>query len=389
MNETSENLLQRAIEIWQTPMCRASLDGAIIEVNSAWSRFLGWSESELRSENFFELVHPDDLDRTRERVAHGKARAIPSVFENRYRHKDGTYRSLTWTAVADSSQLYACGRDVMAHKDAETALGRAEDTLRHLQKVDAISQLSSEIAHDFNNSLQNVVASLEIARRLISAGRTGETDRFMASAIDAVRTAAAVNQRVLGLSRRRPRAPKVLRLNELITGMEDLLRRALPRSIKLEVKLPPDLWQTFCDADEAETALLNLILNARDAITGDGLIAIETSNVHRDPLATASAVKMAQREMPQDQVTQNELAPLAFVCVEVTDSGTGMGGDGAERAFDAFYSTKAPGRGLGLGLTVVDEFARRYGGCATIKSEIGGGTCVGFYLPRHRDESSG
>jgi signal transduction histidine kinase len=266
--------------------------------------------------------------------------------------------------------------------DAETSLGRVEETLRHLQKVDAISQLSGAIAHDFNNSLQNVVASLELARKLISAGRTGETDRFITMAIDAARTAAALNQRVLGLSRRRPLAPKVLRLNELITGMEDLLRRALPRSIKLEVTLPPDLWQTFCDGNEAETALLNLTLNARDAITGDGLIAIEATNVPREPLETASLAKMAQREMTEDQVTQNEVARLAYVCVAVTDSGTGMGRDVAERAFDAFFTTKAPGQGLGLGLTMVDKFARRSGGRATINSEIGGGTCVAFYLPR-------
>ena len=367
MNEPSENRLGRAVELARALMCRASLDGTIIAVNSAWSRLLGWNETDLIGKDFFELAHPDDRDRMHEQVERGKAEGMPSAFENRCRRKDGAYLQVVWTTDADSNHLYASGTDISAEKDAIDALRRAEGSLRHLQKADAIAQLSGGIAHDFNNSLQNIVASLELVRTLIGAGRTGETERFITSAVGAARNAAALNQRVAGLSRRQPNAPKPLSINELIQGMEDLLRRSLPRAITLDLKLGADVWPTLCDGSEAESALLDLILNARDAMPGDGTMTIETRNLEQHGAASPPGV-----------------APGQYVRVAVTDSGKGMSGEVAKRAFDAFFTTKDPGRGLGLGLTMVAEFARRNGGGAAIQSEPGRGTSVTLYLPRHQ-----
>jgi len=166
----------------------------------------------------------------------------------------------------------------MNEKDAVEALRRAQEALRHLQKVDSIAQLSGGIAHDLNNALQNIVASLELVRTLNRAGRSGETERFIATAVNAARGAAGLNQRVVSFSRRQPYTPRLVSMNELILGMEDLMRRSLPRSIQLELKLSADAWQTFCDANQAESALLNLILNARDAMPDEGTLTIETSN---------------------------------------------------------------------------------------------------------------
>lgn len=373
MDETSENRLRRAVELSQALMCRASLEGAIMEVNSAWSRLLGWSETELIGKDFLELVHPDDLDKTREQLELGKAGTTPRDFENRYRHKDGSYRSVAWTAVTDASHLYANGCDITAQKDAIEALRRTQETLRHLQNAYAIGQLSGEIAHGFNNSLQNIVASLELVRALIGGGRSGETERFITTAVGAARDAAALNQKVQGLSRRQPQALRLLSINELITGMEDLLRHALPRSIKLDLKLPAGVWPTLCDGNEAESALLNLILNARDALPVDGTITIETSNVDWERIGTSRP---------------GDMAPGQYACIAVTDSGTGMGREVVAHAFDAFFTTKAPGLGLGLGLTMVDEFSRQNGGGVTIQSEIGRGTSVKLYLPRHKNGPS-
>jgi signal transduction histidine kinase len=214
------------------------------------------------------------------------------------------------------------------------------------------------------------MAALELVRKLIEAGRGAETGRFIASALASAHGAAALNHRLVQFSRRQPLEPKPLAINELITGMEELLRRSLPNSIRLDLDLAADLWEARCDAGEAETALLNLALNARDAMPDGGVLKIQTGNVDANKNKVYPAV----------------MAPGQYVYVTVTDSGTGMTPEVTRHAFDAFFTTKTTKMAIGLGLTMVRRFARENGGDAEIESESGRGTLVTFYLPRYRPE---
>jgi signal transduction histidine kinase len=253
------------------------------------------------------------------------------------------------------------------HVAAET-LSALQEAVCHLQKMDAIGQLTRGIVHDSNNSLQSIVASLELIRKLIAAGRSAETERFIASAMAAAQRASTLNQNLLGLVRRQPPDPKPLLFNELISGMADMLRRSLGHSIKLELALAADLWETCCDRSQAENMVVNLVLNARDAMPGGGTITIQTSN------EDGAGEGIDQRA---------SLNPGQYVCIAVADSGAGMSQEVIERAFDASFTTKHASQNMGLGLTMVRRFARQNEGDATIFSEVGRGTTVRLHLPRH------
>jgi len=334
---------------------------------------LGWNDSELRTRSIFDLVHPADLERTREQTAHATGSETASAFINRIRHKDGSFRRISWLFTAQGKYLYAAGLDVTDDKDGLPALCESQRSVSQLHKTDAIVQLMVSLAHDLNNSLQNVMAALELVRKLIEAGRTPETARFIASAMASAHGAADVNRRLVQISRHQPLDPKPLAINDLITGMEDMLRRSLPNSISLELDLSADLWEARCDAGEAEIALLDLTRNARDAMPDGGVLKIETGNAEVESTGT---------------VDRTTMAPGQYVWVAVRDSGIGMMPEVIQHAFDAFFTTKAKKMGIGLGLTMVRRFARRNGGDAKIESEVGRGTLVTFYLPRYRPESA-
>jgi len=258
-----------------------------------------------------------------------------------------------------------------AEKDALPALCESPRSVGQLHKMDAIVQLMVSLAHDLNNSLQNVMAALELVRKLIETGRAPEAERFIASAMASARGAAGLNQRLVQFSRRQPLDPKPLAINDLIAGMEEILRRSLPKSVRLDLNLAADLWEAHCDAGEAETALFDLAQNARDAMPDGGVLKIQTANIDMKPDETIYPAIMA---------------PGQYVGVAVSDSGTGMGPEVTEHAFDAFFTNKAKKMGIGLGLTMVRRFARQNGGDAKIESELARGTLVTFYLPRYRPQ---
>ena len=255
-------------------------------------------------------------------------------------------------------------------RDALEALGETHETLRQLQKSESISQLSRGIGHEFNNLMQGIVGSLELVRKLLASGRGEETGKFIDRAINSAQRASALNERLLTFSRRQPPAPQALSMNELIVGMGDILRSSLTHSSKLDLNLSEDLWLTRCDANQAEGAVLNLVLNARDAMPGGGTVTIQTRNL----------------EVESAEATQPDIAPGSYVCVTVKDTGAGMTPEIAEHAFDPFFTTKAAGHGAGLGLTMARRFARTSGGGARIVSETGRGTSVALYLPRYQTQ---
>ncbi|WP_458093636.1 PAS domain-containing protein [Roseomonas sp. WA12] len=352
-------------------MLVARLDGGIVAVNPAWTTVLGWDEAELVGRPVFDLIHPED-----QAGAHGRLAALnrgEALFrsEDRYRCKDGTWRWISWSANVAEGMISAVGRDVTEEKERNEALRQAEEALRQSQKMEAVGQLTGGIAHDFNNLLTGIVGSLELLRARVAQGRTEQVERYVAAAQGAADRAAALTHRLLAFSRRQTLDPRPTQPNRLIQGMEELIRRTMGPSIEVETVLAVGLWPTLCDPHQLENAILNLAINARDAMPGGGRLTIETVNSWVDERAAR------ERDMAAGQ----------YVTICVTDTGTGMPPDVIARAFDPFFTTKPIGQGTGLGLSMIYGFARQSGGHVRIYSEVGEGTTMRLYLPRHWGEA--
>lgn len=244
---------------------------------------------------------------------------------------------------------------------------QAQAQLRQLQKTEAIGQLTGGIAHDFNNMLAVVIGSLDMARRRLEQGKPEQVLRSIDNAGEGAKRAALLTARLLAFSRQQPLSPKALDANELVTGMIEMLRRTLGEHMMVETDLAKNLWPTFADAGQLENAVLNLAINARDAMPGGGKLTIETSNAHLDERYALAHV---------------EVTAGSYVLISVSDSGTGMTPEVIGRAFDPFYTTKEVGRGTGLGLSQVFGFIKQSGGHVKIYSEVGHGTTMKLYLPR-------
>jgi nitrogen-specific signal transduction histidine kinase/CheY-like chemotaxis protein len=242
----------------------------------------------------------------------------------------------------------------------------AENTLRQAQKMEAIGQLTGGIAHDFNNMLAIILGSLEIALRRLVKG-DAPIEKHLLTAQEGGRRAAALTQRLLAFSRQQPLQPQSIDGNKLVSEMSELLRRSLGEMIKLETVLAGGLWRTSIDGNQLESAILNLAVNARDAMSAGGKLTIETANAHLDDkYAAGHAVPAGQ-----------------YVLIAVTDTGAGMTRDVMEKAFDPFFTTKKGGDGTGLGLSQVYGFVKQSRGHVKIYSEVGQGTTVKIYLPRY------
>ncbi len=344
-------------------MMVSNLDSKILSVNPAWTSVLGWREDELIGRSFFDFLHPDDIAHTkaeRQKLKHGQ---MILKFENRYRTKDGGAVWLSWRAVPDGDIIHSVARDVTAEREQAEALQAAEAALRHAQKMEAVGQLTGGIAHDFNNLLQGVLGALELVQKRLDQGRADEVIQYVGQARHSAERASALTHRLLAFSRRQALAPKPVHANALVLAMEPLLSRTVGESIRLEFDLAADLWSTLCDPHQLDSAILNLAINARDAMPDGGTLTIRSHNVTGGPAGDT-------------------------VCLAVTDTGTGMPPDVIERAFDPFYTTKPIGQGTGLGLSMVYGFIRQSGGQVSIASKLGCGTTVTLLLPRHIGEEA-
>jgi PAS domain S-box-containing protein len=345
-------------------MMVSNRNGTILSVNPAWTTLLGWREDELVGSRFFDFVHPQDLEMTRQERAKLEQGKMVHHFENRYRTKDGGAVWLSWKAVPDGEIIHSVARDVTAEREQAGALQAAEEALRHAQKMEAVGQLTGGIAHDFNNLLQGIMGSLDLVQKRIAEGRPDGLAEYAAHARASAERAGALTHRLLAFSRRQPLDPKPVAANPLIEAMAPLLRRTLGEMIVLDFQPGPDLWPTLCDPHQLDSAILNLAINARDAMPGGGTLTISSFN------------------LPPESAT-GDLAGGDFVCIRVTDTGIGMSPDVMERAFDPFYTTKPIGQGTGLGLSMVYGFMRQSGGHAKIASAVGQGTTISLFLPRH------
>jgi len=249
--------------------------------------------------------------------------------------------------------------------DEITERMKTEEQLRQSQKMEAVGQLTGGIAHDFNNMLAVIIGGLNLAKRRLSMGE-GDIDRFIDGAVDGANRAATLTQRLLAFSRQQPLAPEVIDLNKMVGGMSDLLDRSLGELIQLEAVLAAGLWRAKADAAQLESTILNLAVNARDAMPKGGKLTIETGNSFID----------------EKYARDYALTPGQYVLIAVTDNGLGMSSDVLGKAFDPFFTTKEVGKGTGLGLSQVYGFVRQSGGHVKIYSEVGVGTTVKVYLPR-------
>ncbi|MFC0387856.1 ATP-binding protein [Muricoccus vinaceus] len=286
--------------------------------------------------------------------------------EDQLRHVNETLEERVSLRTAELKQAHDAVMAEVAQRE------RMEDQLRQSQKMEAVGQLTGGLAHDFNNLLTGITGSLELLQRRVQQGRTGELQRFVTTAQQSASRAAALTHRLLAFSRRQTLDPKPTDVARLTAGLSDLISRTVGPAVEIVTNSAPNLWATLVDPNQLENALLNLCINARDAMPDGGRILIEADNL---------VLNVRQAE-------PRGLPPGQYVSFGVTDTGTGMPPGVVERAFDPFFTTKPIGQGTGLGLSMIYGFVRQSGGQVRIHSEVGRGTTVRLYLPRHLTDAA-
>jgi len=289
---------------------------------------------------------------------------------NEGRNKEEQLRLMLQETVATRTQELTEANDRLKAEAEER--GRVEEALRQSLKMEAVGQLTGGLAHDFNNLLAGISGSLQLMNMRVSQGRTAEIGRYVGAAMTSVERAAALTHRLLAFSRRQTLDPKPTVVNSLIEGMRDMFSRTVGPGVKIETSLAPELWPTLCDPNQLENALLNLVINARDAMPDGGHVTIETSNC---VLADSRGLQI---DSLSGRVPNGE-----YIALFVIDTGSGMPPAVIERAFDPFFTTKPVGQGTGLGLSMIYGFVQQSGGHVLLRSAEGHGTTVAIYLPRY------
>jgi PAS domain S-box-containing protein len=369
-----------------------------VDWNEAIRVLSGYSEAQVGSTGrwWIEHLHPDDRGRVYDEI-HAVINGAGDHWtaEYRFRRADGSFADVLdrGHVIRDEQgravRMINAMLDLTERKQAEERLRElnetlevrvaertadlvaAQDALRQAQKMEAVGQLTGGLAHDFNNLLTGISGSLEMMQVRIAQGRLSDVERYVGAAQGAAKRAAALTHRLLAFSRRQTLAPKPTDVKQLISGMEDLIGRTVGPAIEIETVNAAGLWPSLIDASQLENAVLNLCINARDAMPDGGKITIETAN----------------RWMDKRAAEQRGLEPGQYISLCVSDTGTGMPRDVIAKAFDPFFTTKPIGQGTGLGLSMIYGFAKQSGGSTAIYSEVGQGTTVCVYLPRHLGET--
>lgn len=341
----------------------SNFDGYFITTNPAWFKLLGWAEDEIRSMHVSELRHPDDAAHSIAGRAE-LARGVPTVrMENRFRHKDGSWRWIQWTMTAQDGLIYVSGRHVTLEKEAAEALERAQQQSAHTQKMTALGQLTGGVAHDFNNLLMIVSGQAQILKRRLKEPRD-------LRALDAIQIAStrgeSLTRQLLSFSRGVPLSPSVISPAESINAIREVLSGSIHVNIELTIDIPASIWAVRVDKSELELAIVNLTVNARDAMPDGGRLAISAANVRLDP-----------RDTPDGIAGE-------FVALRVSDTGSGIPDEILPRVFEPFFTTKGADKGTGLGLSQVYGFARRSQGTVVLRRLSPHGTEAIIYLPRVR-----
>lgn len=364
-------------------------DGSLDWFNDRVYEYSGYSEAELTGAGWARIVHPEDADDAANAWQAAVAAGNRYETEFRLRRHDGQYRwhiaravpikddegnVLRWvgsnTDIEDQKQTEAWLADINETLEARVEertreLAQTQDVLRQTQKMEAIGTLAGGIAHDFNNLLQVISGNLQLLARDLAGNEQAQAR--INNALSGVTRGARLASQLLAFSRRQPLEPKVINVGRLIRDMDEILRRSLGEAVEIETVIGGGLWNTLADPGNVENALLNLAINARDAMDGRGKLTIEAGNAFLDD----DYARLHQEVMPGQ-----------YVMIAVSDNGSGMSRDVIAKVFEPFFTTKAEGKGTGLGLSMVYGFVKQTGGHIKIYSEPGLGTSIRIYLPR-------
>ncbi len=363
----------RLWELSEDLLVRADHRGRLLEVSPSWARLLGLSGVLTGEVDHWSLVHPDDHAKTRAALEARRRTGAPVRFENRLvPHDGGAAIVVAWAFSPDrddADSVLGIGRNVTAERAAHTALleqmaerERLDATVRQMQRLEAVGQLTSGVAHDFNNLLTVIVGSLEV---LESHNDPVRGERQIAMIRRAAHRGADLTGQLLAFSRKQYLEPRAIDLNAIVRGMNELLRTTMGGRIAVATVLPEPVWQALADPAQVELAVLNLAINARDAMDGRGALTVETGQATLGP-----------PERPEEPDAGD------YVTVAVSDTGTGIAPEIATRVFEPFFTTKPLGKGSGLGLAQVYGFAKQSGGGVSIRTAPGAGTTVRIFLPR-------
>jgi PAS domain S-box-containing protein len=352
-----------------------------IAFNPAWESALGWSREQINSLRLWELIHPLDLDATIKETQSIASGNVSTRFVNRMRHSNGDYRWLSWTIVPENGLMYAAVRDITEERAVIEELAaankhlqeqikereRVEATLQQMQRLEVVGQLTAGVAHDFNNLLTVILTSATFASRDIERGKLDKIPTRLKHISEAGERGARLTAQLLSFSRRQRLQPCPVDLNTTIQDMQGLLSKALGANIWVDLSLSPGLWTASADPTQTEMIILNLAINARDAMASTaGSLKLRTHN----EMVKVPAVR------PEDP------EPGRYVVFTISDTGCGMDEETLKKAYEPFFTTKAVGQGAGLGLAQVFGFAKQSGGGVRIETELNVGTTVSVYLPK-------
>ena len=368
-NETLERrVAERTAEhdrVWRNSrdlLLVVGADGVFRAANPAWETILGHAPSEIVGHHFSALLWPEDAGITQAALERAAASEPLTDFENRYRHKDGTPRWISWRTAIEGDLVYAYGRDVTAEKAQGEALRQAEEALRQSQKLEAVGQLTGGVAHDFNNLLTIIRSSVDFLRRPDLANE--RRARYLNAVSETVDRAAKLTGQLLAFARRQTLKPETIDVGARLRVVADLLDTVTGARIKVVTEVPEHPCFVRVDASQFETALVNMAVNARDAMDGAGTLTLR--------LACG---------VPLPPIRGHAGAPGPFAAVSLGDTGSGIPPELLSRVFEPFFTTKEVGKGTGLGLSQVFGFAKQSGGDVSVVSEPGRGTVFTLYLP--------
>ena len=336
--------------------------GVFRSVNHAWTDVLGWEIDDVVGQSFLDFIHPDDHASSMTALDMARDATLPT-YENRYRHKEGGWRWLSWVAAPEGRLVYASGRHITAEKEAAAALDAAQEQLRQAQKMEAVGQLTGGVAHDFNNLLTVIRGSVDLLRRDdLSPERRARYIEAIGTTAD---RAAKLTGQLLSFARRQALMPELFDAGESLREVAGMLRTLAGSRIALDVAVPEERCFILADRSQFDTAIVNMGINARDAMDGAGAVTITTGPVAGIPAVRGHAAVAGD-----------------FIAVTVADDGGGIDPGDLDRIFEPFFTTKPVGEGTGLGLSQVIGFAKQSGGDIRVESVVGEGTTFTLYLPR-------
>ena len=368
LNQNLEDEVERRTDerddIWKLSpdlICTLSAQGEVLTMNPAWQAETGWTEQQLKDGAFYSYISPAQLS---DAVRNLHDRQIAELDTQSVR-SNGQPLLLNWRITGRQGRFFAVARDVTLYRERQLAFDQVRSQLQQSQKMESLGQLTGGLAHDFNNLLTIISGSQDMIEQRIAQGRLAGVERYVTLARNATLRASSLTHRLLAYARKQPLVAASVDPAVLIKNMEELIARTLTPLINIELLAPGAPTLCHCDAHQLENALLNLCINARDAMPQGGRLRIEVSTL---ALTDPGALLVQAGD---------------YVRICVADTGMGMPASIVERALEPFFTTKPLGSGTGLGLSMVEDFARQAGGAVRIESELGKGTAVCLFLPVH------